>query len=119
MKMRFMLITVFCLLGGCAADDSRSVDVLLKSNRLEDNMLAYYKIGEERDTVYTGVLLNDLNDPRVSNNLNFKGMSIYQCKIIALKKISNLDPPNELNYQPDSVNIKFYQDWAMKKQRDK
>jgi hypothetical protein len=41
-------------------------------------------------------------------------MSVYQCKIIALKKFTNLDPPNEVTYKPDSVNINFYVGWAKK-----
>ncbi len=34
--------------------------------------------------------------------------------MIALKKISNLAPPNKITQEIDSTIIKFYYDWAEK-----
>ncbi|MBT1699014.1 hypothetical protein KK083_19120 [Fulvivirgaceae bacterium PWU4] len=35
--------------------------------------------------------------------------------MVALKKISGLDPPLKITYKPDSMIIRFYSDWARKR----
>jgi len=109
--LMLMLISFFNL--SCSFNKNKEdVTMLLKSNNLSDKMNAYYIIGENRDANYIDSLLTNLDDPRISNNLRYKGMSIYQCKIEALKKISKKNPPNEINNRPDSTNIKYYLSWA-------
>jgi len=111
LMLMLMLISFFN--SSCSFNKNKEdVTMLLKCNNLSDKMNAYYIIGENRDTNYIDSLLTNLDDPRISNNLRFKGMSIYQCKIVALKKISKKNPPNEINNRPDSANIKYYLSWA-------
>lgn len=115
MKSLIKSMVLLSLLISCFPKDNSGIETLIKSDRLEDKMRAYYLIGEEKDTNYLQFLIEDINDSRVSNHLNFKGMSMYQCKVNALKKISNLEPPNEVTYKPDSVNIIFYKDWVLQR----
>lgn len=76
---------------------------------------AAYKLGERKDKLAIKPLLANILDPRVSTNMNFKGMSVCYCKLGALKKISNLSPPIELNqFSVDTIAAKFYLDWAIK-----
>lgn len=41
-------------------------------------------------------------------------MSVYQIKMGAMEEITGISPPNKITYMPDSVNIKFYLNIAIK-----
>ena len=94
------------------------MDQLLSSKDMNDNMRAYYLIGEQRDTSYIPVLIRNLDDNRISHHYRYKGMSVYQAKINALVKVSGELPPNRITYLPDSVNIRFYEEWIKRKGYD-
>ncbi|WP_439185109.1 hypothetical protein [Carboxylicivirga taeanensis] len=110
--MRIIIIFVYMLisLGACHYSND-DLSLLTKSSKIEDHMEACQIIGETKNIKYLPFLFDNLNDPRVSHHIHYKGMSVYQCKIIALKKISGLKPPNAITYKPDSCNIQFYIDW--------
>lgn len=109
--MKYLLFLLFVFFIGCNCA-SNKIDKLIYSDRLSDNMKAYYLIGEKKDSSFVPILIQDLDDSRISHNYRFLGMSGYQSKIGALRKISGLNPPNEVSYRPDSVNIKYYRQWA-------
>ncbi|MNL65279.1 hypothetical protein D3C87_1895900 [compost metagenome] len=71
-------------------------------------MKAYYLIGENRDTSFISELVKDPYNPRVTYHLEFKGMSIYQSKMGALRKITGVPPPKKITREPDSSVVKFY-----------
>jgi hypothetical protein len=51
----------------------------------------------------------------MSTNMNFKGMTVCYCKLCALKKISGLSPPIEMDqFWVDTAIAKFYLEWAIK-----
>lgn len=76
---------------------------------------AAYKLGERKDKSSVKPLLTNILDPRMSTNINFKGMTVCYCRLGALKKISNLSPPIELDqFSVDTVAAKFYLNWAIK-----
>jgi hypothetical protein len=105
------LILIFILFFGCNRSTNR-INNLLESELLSDNMKAYYLIGEKRDTSFVPIIIEHLDDPEISHHYRFLGMSAYQTKIGALRKISGQDSPNKISYKPDSVNIRFYLKWA-------
>lgn len=77
---------------------------------------AAYKLGERKDISSVKPLLTNVLDPRISNALNFKGMDVCYAKLVALRKISGLNPPVSLNqFSIDTMSAKFYLDWAIKK----
>lgn len=41
-------------------------------------------------------------------------MSVYQVKMNAMKKITGIAPPNKTTSEPDSIDIKFYLNVAIK-----
>lgn len=114
MKNLSFSIVVFMHL---CCNTQNEIHQLIKGNSADNFILASYKIRESRDTLFLAFLLNDLNDGRITNDVRFKGMSVYQSKVIALKKISGLSPPAPLTYRPDSINIKFYLEWYANKKR--
>lgn len=93
--------------------DSVRVDSLLSSDDPGHLIEAFYLIGECRDTSRLAIVFQDATDPRVTHRLHFKGISVYQSKMAALRKISGLAPPVKVTDDPDSSVIKFYYKWAV------
>ena len=88
---------------------------LSSKNHATTIVKAAYKLGERKDKLAIKPLLTNILDPRMSTNINFKGMTVCYCKLGALKKISNLSPPIELDqFSVDTMAAKFYLDWAIK-----
>jgi hypothetical protein len=90
---------------------------MLKSNDPDSIITAAYYLGELKDTTSIDILMNNLNDPRVTNKLRFKGISVYQAKTIALEKITGQNFGN-ISYQPDSIIIKKWEEWYRNKAKD-
>lgn len=106
---RIMLIITLIILCNCSHKNDRAkIVALLNSTYIGDNIEAYYLIGENRDTSFLNELLKDPYNPRVTNILRFKGISIYQAKMGALEKITGVSPPKRITYEPDSSVVKFY-----------
>jgi len=110
---------IFCILLFVSCEDysNQEINQLLRSDDPEKIIKALYLIGEKRDTTFLQEIIDNPYDPRVSHDLRFKGISVYQSKMIALKKISGTLPPREITYQPDSVIVKFYCKWVNEKLR--
>ena len=72
-------------------------------------------IKSKKDTIYIGLLFENIDDERISHNIKYNGMSVYQCKIGALRRISGINPPNKVTHKVDITNINFYKNWAIKK----
>lgn len=81
---------------------------LLNSKDIADNMEAYFIIGETKDISFINEVLKDPYNPHVTVDLRFKGMSLYYTKMGALRKITGVSPPKRVNYEPDSLVVKFY-----------
>ena len=85
----------------------------LESKNKTEIMEACYKLGEARDTSAVKLLLTKIIDWRMSTNFRFKGMTVYQCKVGALKKISGIEV--FYNYKPDTAIANVYLNWAIQK----
>ena len=112
--MRQLAIIIFVLTTiGCKSNSQvEDITELLKSNKPEDLINGFYLIGEARDTSFLREIISNPYDPRVTNVLKFKGMSVYQSKMNALRKISNTNPPFKITYKPDSTIVNFYCKWV-------
>ena len=97
---------VFILFISC--NSHNKIIRLLNSKAKEDIILGAYEAGESGDRRFIPLLLKNANDVRRSTNLRFKGISVYQSKMGALKKIFKQDPPVKLTHKPDSTVINFY-----------
>ena len=75
--------------------------------------VASYYFGEERDKSVVKELLTGIEDIRISHHVQHKGMSVYYCKMGALRKISGLDIEVGQTDEPDSVKIIKFMDWAV------
>ncbi|OIQ17257.1 MAG: hypothetical protein BM557_08570 [Flavobacterium sp. MedPE-SWcel] len=86
----------------------------INSSNTNQIVTGYYYIGEEEKTKFIPNIFENPTDARISHSMEYKGISVYQSKMIAMKKISGLPAPNSINSTPDSLVIKFYYDWAIK-----
>jgi hypothetical protein len=93
-------------------DSRTSIDTLIHSEETNDVIMGFYLIGEAKDTSYIDELFFNIDDRRISHDLRFNGISVYQSKVSALRQISGLEPPTKITYRPDSVIINFYRTWA-------
>ena len=113
-KTLLLLTSAQLILFSCNSTEKYKQD--LPSDNVTAICKACYELGEAKDTSSVKLLLTRILDPRVSNDLRFKGMSVAQCRLGALRKISNIDViKKEKSYIPDTAAVDFYLDWALKK----
>lgn len=114
MAKKFIAILGVLLITSCfkIKDDKNGnrklINKLLKSEKPCDIIEANFIIGETRDSVYIDTLFRNIYNSQVCpGHLNFKGMSVYQSKVGALKKIIEMDSILKINSELDSsvVNV--------------
>ena len=77
--------------------------------------MACFELGELKDTSAIKPLFTKILDPRISNDLRFKGMSVNYCRLMALRKISGVDIGRVIDqFGVDTAATVFYLDWAVK-----
>ena len=101
-----ILMCSLIMLMSCNKD--QQIIGLLQSSEKDDVIKGAYMAGESGNKKFAPLLLQNANDFRTSTNIKFKGYSVYQEKMIALKKIFNQEPPVKIINKPDSVIIQFY-----------
>lgn len=111
-SIKFFYALIFIMFTSCNSD--KEIIRLLNSKEKDDIISGAYKAGESGDKQFIPLLLKDAADPRRSTNLQFKGITIYQAKMIALKKIFKQEPPVKITYQTDSSIINFYTELSQK-----
>ncbi len=109
--MRNLLI--FFILFSCQSKEK--IQNLLNSNDKTEIMKGCSYISSIEDTIYIPLLFKNITDERISHNIKYNGISVYQSKIAALKRISGINPPNKITYSVDTTNINFYKNWAIEK----
>ncbi len=113
--MKKFIWIVFMIVLGLACkneeDEEKIRNLLISENPnqvFEGNFLA----GQYKKRNLVQLVLQDPYNQKISHHRKFKGLSMYQSKMIALKNISGLEPPSPITYKPDSAIVKFYQDWS-------
>jgi hypothetical protein len=105
-NMIFFLMLLSCTQP--SKETRAEIESLINSNKVTDIIKGFNKVGETKDTFFVKHVFINPADPRVSNNLKFKGISIYQAKMIAVKEITGVEPPVKITYIPDTSVINFY-----------
>lgn len=113
MTNRLFIFISFGLLFCCSCGQKKYQKVDLLSDDIVKIDKACFELGEAKDTSAVRLLLNHIKDPRITHNLHFKGASVYQCRIGALRKISGLDFEKKITHEIDTNAINFYIDWAI------
>lgn len=106
-KILFILLSIFT----CCSQSNR-VRSLLTSKDPTDKIKGASYITDTKDSIFIHQLFNNINDPRVSHDFRYKGISVYEATIKALGRISDKKPPKLINYKIDTMNINFYKKWA-------
>jgi len=100
-------VIILLLIVACRQNDGE-IKTLLQSKDFQDRIEGAYKAGEAGKVEFTPYLLKNADDPATSSDWRFLGVSVYQEKMIALKKILKTEPPVKITRNPDSAVIRFY-----------
>jgi hypothetical protein len=119
MRQKIILVLIeslkpFILLLFFSCNHDPEIVSLLKSDQTNEVILGAFKAGESGDDKFVPLLLGNCDDSRTSTSIQFKGFSVYQEKMIALRKIYKKEPPVKITRIPDSVVIKFYIQYSKK-----
>lgn len=109
-KYKLIIFIAFAI-SSCKTKDYKSdlqSDQVIKINE------ACFQLGETKDTSSVKLLLTHIKDPRVTNYYKYKGLSVYYCRITALKKISGDSYYGKITNEIDTNAINFYLRWAFK-----
>ncbi len=112
--MLFLLLLLSC--HQHLSKERKEIMRLISSNTAIEIVEGYYWVGETKDTFFVKDIFIEPADPRISHHLNFKGMSVYQAKMGAMRKITGVDPPAQITNKPDTALINFYLQVAKEKQ---
>ena len=111
----YTLILLLLMVGGCGSSDQyddEAIIELLESEDINDNFRGNFLAGKYKRRNVVHIILSDPYNPKITHHKNFYGLSLYQSKMIALKNISKMTPPVEIDYKPDSTVVEFYLAWA-------
>jgi hypothetical protein len=111
----WVFTTILCIsyFGCVGQNNSKKIKELLKKDKAIYLVEAFYLIGENKDTSFIKQIFDNPYDERISHHINFNGISVYEAKMSALKKISGLNPPQKITNDPDPAIINFYRNWAI------
>jgi hypothetical protein len=107
---RVLVVIGLLMLAACLNNDK--IFGRLRGKYKDDVIRGATEAGRTKDTIFVPELLKNADDPRVSTNIDFYGVSVYQAKMEALEEIFQKSPPNKITYRPDSRVIKFYSELA-------
>ena len=108
-----LLILIFL---SCTKESETKMLNGLKSCNKDSICIASYYFGERKNRNVVLYLLNGIEDGRISHDIRYKGMTVYYCKMIALKKISGLNINVTQSEKPDSKKIQKFIDWGIENQ---
>jgi hypothetical protein len=102
-----LVIPIICFFISCKTN---KVDIVRmnRSGNKDSIFIATELIHKSNDSSLFKELLFGIYDSRVSNNLHYKGMSIYQAKIQVLQDVTGKKAPHKITYEIDSTNVMFY-----------
>ena len=88
--------------------DDKEICKLLNSKDKDEIIKGAFEAANTGNKKYIPLLLKNANDNRRSINIKFKGYSVYQAKMLAIKKISKKEPPRIIDKLSDSLIINYY-----------
>jgi len=96
------------------SDKDKEIKRLLNSKNVYEIIQGASEAAQSGDKKYTPLLLLNAGDQRATTILKFKGYSVYQEKMYALRTILHVKPPNPITSTVDSVNIVFFENYWQK-----
>jgi hypothetical protein len=105
MKNKFIIMAVLVFL---SCNNEVEICKLLNSKDKDEIIRGAFEAGNTGNKKYIPLLLKNANDCRCSTNIHFKGISVYEAKMFAIKKISKKESPATIGRMPDSLVIRYY-----------
>lgn len=113
--LKLFLGLLLFIITSCNKDEE--IKSLLNSKNVYEIIEGASEAGHSGDKKYIPLLLLNAGDQRATTKLKFKGYSIYQEKMYALKTILHVKPPDTITSIVDSINIKFFENYWQKLSR--
>jgi hypothetical protein len=113
-KSTILLISI--ILVSCGKESETGMLNGLKSCNKDSICIASNYFGEHKNRSIVRHLLTGIEDQRISHNIHYKGMSVYYCKMVALRKISGLNIKVTEAEEPNPEKIQKFIDWAVENQ---
>jgi hypothetical protein len=111
--MKRAIIAIGLLLMTSCMSNDKTLE-MLRSQKKDDVIRGAIRAGHTKNKIFVPYLLTNITDQRMSTNVYFYGVTVYQAKMEALEKIFGQSPPREITYLLDSAVVKFYTDLAEK-----
>jgi hypothetical protein len=110
--MKYFFVIFFYLLFACSTGNQtqrkKELWAMIQSQNIDSIIFATEEIRKTHDTSMVNALLYRVDDPRITHQLYYKGKSVYQIKMEALKEITGVSPPGEITYKVDTSIVLFY-----------
>lgn len=108
MKIWCLLFLFFSIIScGKHIDDATLSKMLEGDDKQQIIAATRYVLDHKKVEMVRNLLENGL-DPRITHDLRYKGMTIYQIKMNAIERLLKVDPPRKIDSEPDTVIFKFY-----------
>ncbi|GGH33027.1 hypothetical protein FAZ19_23560 [Sphingobacterium alkalisoli] len=101
----FLFVSIFSC--GRHLDDA-TLSKMLEGEDKQQIIEATRYVVDHKKVELVGALLKNGLDPRITHDLRYKGMTIYQIKMHAVQKLMEVPPPKKIDSEPDSVVFNFY-----------
>lgn len=107
---------IIILLFSCKNSNSEGDIIrLLNSEDKTEIIKGSSLLKSKKDTGFVKYLFRNIEDGRISHDIDFYGITVHQSTIGALSRISGLTPPNRITHDFDSVNTAYYRKWAIER----
>lgn len=114
-KIVSMILVIIILCSFQMKFSNREIIELLKSDNRDSLVMALSQEYGSKDSALVKYIMRNPTDPRITHEAFHKGMSIYQMKMNAMKRITLAIPPKAITYKPDTSIINFYLSISKKK----
>ena len=114
-KSILLIISLLFIFSCNQQNDIEKINNLINSNNPDKIIKGYLSINNKNGALFIEKIFDNIDDQRVSHNIKNIGVSVYQSKMIAIKKVSGLEPPRKITYKKDDSIVQFYYKWALNK----
>ena len=81
---------------------------MIKADNPNKIVEATEEINDSKDTSMIDAVIYKPDDPRITNLLHYKGMSVYQVKMNTLVHLTGLKPLHAITWEVDTSIIRFF-----------
>ena len=107
----YSFLSAMLIIQSCTSPKKYSKEQLwttTKSNNVDSIIISTIEIQKAKDLSMIDAVIYNSDDPRVIRLLKYKGMSVYQIKMLTIKFMTGITPSKEITYEVDTAIVNFY-----------